>query len=51
MPRRRQRSCFGLAIANYARNNEVRVVEHGAKRMAERIPEFATLMDRSWALR
>ena len=44
MPGRRQRACFGFAIADNASDNKVRVVKHSAERMAERIAEFAAFV-------
>ena len=51
MPRRGQRSGFRLAIADDAGHDEIGIVEHGAKRMAERIAQFAALVDRARTLR
>src|SRR5208282_580755 len=51
MPSRGQRSGFRLAIADDADDDEIGIVEHRPKRMAERVPQLATLVDRPWALR
>jgi hypothetical protein len=47
MPRRGQRSRFGLAIAD----DEIGIVEYRPKRVAERITQLAALVDRARALR
>src|SRR3984893_12971603 len=51
MPRRRERPGFRFAIADHASDEQIRVVEYGAERVAERVPELAALMDRPWTLR
>src|ERR1035437_1574121 len=51
MPGRGQRSGFRLAIADDAGDDEIRIVEHRPKRMAERIAQFAALVDRARTLR
>jgi hypothetical protein len=45
LPGGRQRARFRLAVADDAGDNEPRVVECGAKGVAERISEFAALVD------
>src|SRR6516162_5313076 len=50
VPGCRQRPGFGLAIADHAGNDEVRVVEYRAERMTQRITQFAALVNRSRAL-
>ncbi len=47
MPRGGERPGFRLAVADDAGDDEIGVVEHGAERMAQRIPEFASLVDRA----
>src|ERR1035438_9667453 len=51
MPRRGQWSGFRLPIADDAGDDEIGIVEHCPERMAERIAQFAALVDRAWALR
>ena len=45
MPRRGQRSSFGLAIADDASNYQVRVIEHRAERMAERVAQLSAFVN------
>jgi hypothetical protein len=45
VPRRRERSGFGLAVADDAGHREIGVVEDRAECMAERIPQLAAFMD------
>jgi hypothetical protein len=47
MPRGRHRAGFGLAIADDAGGDEVRIVEHRAIGVRQRITELAPLMDRA----
>ena len=51
VPRRGQRPGFRLAIAYHAGDDQIGIVEHRPERMAERIAELATLMDRTGRLR
>jgi hypothetical protein len=51
MPRGCQRSGFSLAISDDAGDDEIRIIEYRPERMAERIAEFAALVDRARALR
>ena len=51
MPGRGQRSGFRLAVADDAGDDEVGIIEHGPERMAERIAQFAALVDRAGAFR
>ncbi len=51
VPRRGQRSGFGLAVTDHAGRDKVGVVQHGTVRVRERIPEFATFVDRARRLR
>ena len=51
VPRRRERSGLGLAIADHARDEEVRIVENGAGGMAERVAQLAALVDGARSLR
>ena len=50
MPRGGQRSGLRFAVADDARDDEIGVVEHRAERVAQRIAELATLVNRSGAL-
>ena len=51
MPRRRERAGLRFAIADHTGDDQVRVVEHGAERVAERVAELPALVDRSRTLR
>ena len=51
VPARRQRPGLGLAVADDARDEQVRVVEGGAVGVRERVPELASLVDRARRLR
>ena len=46
MPGRRQRPGFRFAVADHASNDQIRIIEHRAERMAQRIPQFAAFMNR-----
>ena len=50
MPRRGERSGLRLAVADDAGDDEIRIVEDGAERVAERVAQLATLVDRPRAL-
>ena len=50
MPRRGERPRFRLAIADHAGDDEIRIVEDGAERVAERVAQLAPLVDRARAL-
>jgi hypothetical protein len=41
---------FGCAITDHAGDDQSGVVEHGAKRMAERVTQFAAFVDRTRVL-
>ena len=45
LPGGRQRARFGLAVADDAGDDEARIVERGAEGVAQRISEFAALVD------
>ena len=47
VPARRERAGLRLAVADDARDEEIRVVEGGAERMRERVAELAALVDRA----
>ena len=49
MPRRRQRSGLRFAVADDAGDDQIGIVEHRAERMAERITQFAALVNRTRA--
>jgi hypothetical protein len=51
LPRRCQRAGFGLAVADHAADQQIRVVERGAEGVHEGVPELATLVDGSGRLR
>ena len=51
MPRRRERTGFRFAIAHHAGDDEIGVVEHGAERMAQRVPELAAFVNAPGCLR
>ena len=51
MPCRGQRAGFRLAIADHAGDDEIGIIEHRAEGMAERITQFAALVDRARAFR
>ena len=51
MPRRGQRSGLGFAVADDTRGDESGIVEDGAERVAQRVPELAALVDAAWRLR
>jgi len=51
VPARRQRSGLGLAVADDAGDEQVRVVECRAVRVSERVAELSALVDRSGRLR
>ena len=46
VPRGRQRTRLGLAVTDDAGDDEIGIVERGPEGMAERVPEFATFVDR-----
>ena len=50
MPRSCQRPGFCLAVADHAPDNQRGIIKNGAEGMAERISEFAALMNRSRTL-
>ena len=45
VPRGRQRSGLRFAVADDASNDQIGIVEGGAKRMQKRITQFTTFMD------
>jgi hypothetical protein len=45
VPGGRQRSGLGLAVADYAGNDQPRIIERGAIGVGQRIAEFAALVD------
>src|SRR5579859_6809989 len=51
MPRGRQRSGLRLTIADYASDDQLRIIKDRSKRVTERIAQFAALVDRARALR
>src|SRR5262249_46709177 len=51
LPTGSKRSGFGLAVADDARDDQVRIVEGGPISMAERVAEFAALVDAAGRLR
>src|SRR5450432_653678 len=51
VPGRGQRTGFCFAVTDHAGHNQIRIIKNGAKRMAERIPELPTLVNRSRTLR
>ena len=51
MPGRGQRPGLRLAVADDAGDDQIGIVEHRPERMAERIAQFAALVDRARALR
>ncbi len=51
MPGRGQRPGLGLAVADDARDDQFRIVEGGAERMAERVAELAAFVQRTGTLR
>ena len=51
MPARRERARLGLAVADDARDEQIRVVEGRPERVRERIAELAALVDRAGRLR
>ena len=51
MPRRRERAGLRFTIAHHTSDDQIRVVEHGAEGVAERVAELPAFVDRSWALR
>ena len=50
MPQAGKRTGLRLAVAHDAGDHEIRIVEHRSERVAQRISEFATLMNRAWTL-
>jgi hypothetical protein len=42
---------FRLAITDDASDDEIGIVEHRSERMAQRIAQFAALVNRAWTLR
>ena len=46
MPARGQRAGLGLAVADHAQHQQVRVVERGAVGVHQRVAELAALVDR-----
>ena len=51
MPAGRERTRFGLSIADDAGDEEIRVVEGGSLCVRERVAELATLVDRARSFR
>ena len=51
VPARRQRAGLGLAVADHAQRQQVRVVEHRAVGVHQRVAELAALVDRARGLR
>ena len=51
MPARRQRTGFGLTVADDRGHHQVRIVECGAVGVHQGVPEFAALVDRAGCLR
>ncbi len=51
VPARGERTGFGLAVADDAADEQIRVVERRAERVHERVAELAALVDRSRRLR
>ena len=49
VPCGRERTGFGLAVADHAGDNERGIVEHRAERMTQAVAEFAALVDRAGA--
>ena len=47
MPGRGQRTGLGLTVADDAGHDQVRIVEHGAERVAQRVAQFPAFVDRS----
>ena len=47
MPGRGQRPGLGLTVADDAGHDQVRIVEHGAERVAQRVAQFPAFVDRS----
>src|SRR3954469_15367237 len=47
MPARRERTCFGFAVADDACGNEIGSVEDRAVRVYERVSELAAFVNRS----
>ena len=45
MPARRERARLGLTVAHDARDDEIGIVERGAERVADRVPELAAFVD------
>ena len=51
LPRRGQRPRFSLAIADDAGDVEIGIIEDCPEGMAERVPQLAAFVDRTWAFR
>jgi 1,4-alpha-glucan branching enzyme len=51
VPCGRQRTGLRLAVADHARGDQIRIVEHRAVRVRERVAQFAALVDRAGHLR
>ncbi len=51
VPARRERAGLGLAVADHAAHQQIRVVERGAVGVRERVAELPALVDRPWRLR
>ena len=47
LPGGRQRAGFGFAVADHAGDDQIRIVEGSTEGMAQRIPKFTALVDRS----
>ena len=47
MPARRQRAGLGLAVAHHAQRQQIRVVEHGAVGVQQRVTELTAFVDRA----
>ena len=47
MPARGQRTGLGFAVADHARDEQIRIVERRAVRVHERVAELAALVDRA----
>ena len=51
VPRGRQRTSFGFAVAHHGRNDQVGVIERGSAGVREHVPQFTSLVNGSWGLR
>src|SRR4051812_29641928 len=50
MPRRRERSGFGFAVTDHARDDQVGIVERRTVCVRETVAELAAFVDRAWSL-